>query len=305
MIKTIHGMVHLQNDQAIETVKLKGTELSLIISGDGTEVIRHRLNSGYRWAMGPEDGWDALESIIIVNGSLTWHLPEGKVTVKTGDTLFAAPVKEDLFFTADEDCEFLYICSRPVFHNYSNVLQEMKELTISVEQKDGYTADHCQRIMELSMMVGHELRLSPSQLYHLNLGSFLHDIGKVKVPEEILNKPSKLTADEWEIMKQHTTFGREIIEETQLSNLTNSALIVEQHHERYDGTGYPHQLKGDQILIESAIVSVVDSYDAMTTDRVYSKGRPKEVALAEIMKGRETLYHPQVVDAFISISDKI
>lgn len=106
-------------------------------------------------------------------------------------------------------------------------------------------------------------------------------------------------------MKQHTTFGKQMLEETSLPNLSAASRVVEQHHERYDGSGYPHGLKGDEISIGAAIVAVVDSYDAMTTDRVYQKGRTKEEALAEIKRCQGTMYHPDVVDVFLSLADKI
>ncbi|MGB8956297.1 MAG: HD domain-containing phosphohydrolase, partial [Tumebacillaceae bacterium] len=110
---------------------------------------------------------------------------------------------------------------------------------------------------------------------------------------------------EWEIMKAHTVYGREMLEKTGLPNLIAAGKIVEQHHERFDGSGYPHGLKGQEILIGAAIVAVVDSYDAMTTDRCYQKGRKKTEAVAEILRCRGTLYHPDVVDAFLSLQDKL
>lgn len=299
------GLTYRAKGQKIEKVSLKGLDLSLLASGDGTEVIHHRLTAGSNWVLGPEEGWDALECFYVLSGELLWKSPHGDVTIKAGDSLSASPIRKDSFFVAQVDTEFLYISSRPVFHQYSQTIQEMRELAVSVEQKDGYTADHCQRIMSLSMLVGETMLLSPNQLYELNLGAFLHDVGKVKVSEAILGKPASLTKEEWDIMKQHTVYGRQMLEETQLPYLLTAAEIVEQHHERYDGSGYPHGLRGGQISIGAAIVAVVDSYDAMTTNRVYRKGRPKEEALLEIEKGSGSLYHPEVADVFLSISDKI
>jgi HD-GYP domain-containing protein (c-di-GMP phosphodiesterase class II) len=299
------GLTYRAKGQKIEKVSLKGLDLSLLASGDGTEVIHHRLTAGSNWVLGPEEGWNALECIFVLSGELLWKSPNGDITIKAGDSISASPIKKVSFFVARADTDFLYISSRPVFHHYSNTIQEMRELAVSVEQKDGYTADHCQRIMSLSMMVGEIMELSSNQLYELNLASFLHDVGKVKVPESILGKPSSLTKKEWYIMKQHTVYGRQMLEETQLPYLLAAATIVEQHHERYNGSGYPHGLHKEDISIQAAIVAVVDSYDAMTTDRVYRKGRPKDEALIEIEKGCSILYHPEVVDAFRSILTKI
>jgi HD-GYP domain-containing protein (c-di-GMP phosphodiesterase class II) len=300
------GLTHLKEGQVIEKVSLKGLDLSLLASGDGTEIIHHRLTAGSRWALMPEEGWTALEFFIVLSGKIIWQLPEGNSrTLNSGDSISAVPVKKHSIFVAEVDTEFLYITSQPVFHHYSQVIQEMMGLAVSVEQKDGYTADHCQRIMKLSMVVGETMGLSSNQLVELNMGAFFHDVGKVKVPEVILGKPSALSQEEWLIMKQHTIYGRQMLEGTRLPNLLNAALIVEQHHERFDGSGYPHGLNGDQISLGAAIVAVVDSYDAMTTDRVYRKGCSKKEALVEIERGYGTLYRTDVVDAFFSISNKI
>lgn len=159
--------------------------------------------------------------------------------------------------------------------------------------------------MKLSLLVADVMQLSAKELYQLNLGSFLHDIGKIKVPDHVLNKPGKLTDSEWAIMKSHPIYGKIIMEETKFPSLVEAAPIVEQHHERYDGKGYPYGLQKNEILIGASIVSVVDSYDAMTTDRVYRKALSIEEAFSEIQEGKESQFHPDVVDAFFSIEQKI
>jgi HD-GYP domain-containing protein (c-di-GMP phosphodiesterase class II) len=303
MLDPTNGIDHLKIGQAIEKTSFNGLSLSLLASADGTEVIHHKLFAGSRWALGPEIGWNALEFVFILSGELISS--DGKLVVKAGESISMAPIKKDVFFTVRTETDFIYVSSRPMFYNYSNIVREMMDLAVSVEQKDGYTADHCNRIMKYSMLVGECMSLSPNNLYDLNLGSFLHDIGKTKVPSNILNKPGKLTNKEWEIMKKHTIFGRKVLEKTNFPSLISASLIVEQHHERFNGSGYPYGFKDNKISIGASIVAVVDSYDAMTTNRVYSMARKKEEALEEIEKGRDTLYHPEVVDAFLSISNRI
>ncbi|MCE4050185.1 MULTISPECIES: HD-GYP domain-containing protein [Bacillaceae] len=295
----------LNEGEFIETVYFKGLQLSLIAAGDGTEVIHHKLQPGSSWAMGPEEGWEGLEYFFIVSGKLVYQRDEVSIELIPGQSFFESPIKEYTIFHAKEETEFIYVTSQPVFHHYSQLSKDLLELTISIEEKDGYTRDHCERIKDYSMLVGEVLDLNTKQIARLNLASFFHDLGKVKVPLNILQKPSKLTDDEWEIMKLHTTFGRELLEETRIPLLGEIGLIVEQHHERYDGKGYPKGLKGDEITVEAAIIAVVDSFDAMTTDRVYKKGKSKKEAFEEILKNRGTMYHPQVVDAFIALQDKI
>jgi putative nucleotidyltransferase with HDIG domain len=291
--------MNILKNSAIETVKLKNMELSLLASGDGTEVIHHKLYAGARWALVPQDGWTALEHITVLSGKLIYKDTKSNGELEPGDSFNACPIKNHMIFEAKTESEFIYICSKPVFHYYSQSLKNLMDLAVSVENKDGYTAEHCHRIKELSMKLGEQLKLSPDEMYTLNLASFLHDIGKTKVPAKILNKPSKLNDNEWEIMKKHSTWGREILEETGLQSLVKAGKIIEQHHERYDGQGYPNQLKGNEISLSAAIITVVDAYDAMTTDRVYRKGMTVQEAYNEIECCKGTMFDPNVVEEFL------
>lgn len=297
--------MNILKKDAMKKVYLKNMELSLLASGDGTEVIHHKLYKGARWAMGPAEGWTALEHFTILSGTLNYQTPNEEGILGGGDSVSAFPVKEFTIFNAETEVELLYVSSQPVFINYSSSLQEMMDLAVMVEQKDGYTAEHCERIKDFSMQIGTKMGLSSDELYILNLAAFLHDIGKVKVPDHILNKPGKLTDEEYETMKKHTTWGRETLENTNFVDLIKAGEIVEQHHERYDGKGYPKQLKSDEITIQAAIISVVDAFDAMTTDRVYRKGLSIDTALEELERYKGTMFNPAVVDAFFSIKDNI
>jgi len=289
----------------IETVHIKGAQVSLVSSGDGTEVIYHKLQPGTDWAITPEEGWTAFEYLYIISGHLRIQTETEHLELKKGDSFYENPVKKHYLFHAIELTEFIYVSSQPVFHHFSFVSKEMMELTISIEEKDGYTSDHCNRIKQISMLIGKALELDSRHLLRLNMASFLHDLGKVKVPLQILQKPGKLTAEEWEIMKLHPIYGKEILADTGITLLIEAGEIVAQHHERFDGKGYPNGLSGDQISIEAAIIAVADSYDAMTTDRVYRKAMPKEKALEEINNYKGIMYHPLIVDTFISLIDSI
>ncbi|MDQ0272339.1 HD-GYP domain-containing protein (c-di-GMP phosphodiesterase class II) [Cytobacillus purgationiresistens] len=296
-------MAMINEESFIETVYMKGLQISLVASGDGTEVIYHRLEPETMWGIEPEEGWDSLEFLHILSGELT--LPYEGESFKAGDSFHKHPITEHYIFKSIGETEFLYVTSQPVFHYYSKATKELMDLSVAIEEKDGYTVDHCQRINKLSMMVGEEMGLEKKRLKSLNIASFLHDVGKLKIPLEILQKPGKLTSDEWMIMKQHSRYGRELLENIGLPFLKEAGKVVEQHHERYDGKGYPYGLEGDNILTEAAIISVVDSYDAMTSNRIYQKARAKEVAFNEILRCRGTMYNPQVVDVFLALKNKI
>ncbi|WP_123043178.1 HD-GYP domain-containing protein [Cohnella candidum] len=299
------GISIIRNGEFIESVSTKGAVLSLVASGDGTEIIHHKLEAGYKVWVAPEEGWMALEHAHILSGELVWKKSDGDVVLGPGDSITAHMVTEMALFIASTETEFLYIVSRPYFHNYSGSVQKYFDLAVKIEEKDGYTSDHCDRIKRLSLLVGEKMGLSHYELFILNMAGFLHDIGKTQIPEHILNKPEKLTDDEYEQMKLHTTFGKEMLQETGMPDLRIVGEVVEQHHERFDGKGYPHGLKGDQISKLAAIISIVDAYDAMTIDRVYQKGRPREAALQEIERCSGTMFHPEIVKVFLSLGDQL
>jgi putative nucleotidyltransferase with HDIG domain len=292
-------------DSSLERVSIKGLTISLIASGDGTEIIHHRLEQGSRWAIAPEEGWEALEYVYIISGELVWKSEGGDVHFTAGDSISAHLINEMAMLIAAKETEFLYVVSRPLFHNYSNSTQELFDLAVKIEEKDGYTSDHCERIKRLSMLVGEELKLPPFDLYILNLAAFLHDIGKTRVPDEILNKPNKLTDSEFETMKLHTTHGKQLLYDIGLPDLRVVGDIIEQHHERFDGNGYPCGRQGDEISLLASIITVVDSFDAMTVDRVYQKGRPLQEALDEIERNSGSMYNPDIGAIFLRLTDKL
>ena len=146
----------------------------------------------------------------------------------------------------------------------AKALGDLKRLARLIARKDRGTAAHCGRLRDLARAVGLELRLSPPRLYRLDYGAYLHDLGKIEVPDCVLQKPGRLTPAEWALVKRHPTVGRRLLEVTFMAPV---GVIVEQHHEKLDGSGYPYGLSDDAILTESYIVAVVDTFDAMTTDR--------------------------------------
>jgi putative nucleotidyltransferase with HDIG domain len=135
-------------------------------------------------------------------------------------------------------------------------------------------------------------------LFWFRIGALLHDVGKLVVPAEVLNKPGKLNADEWALMRSHTTAGVEIIADIEFP--WDIRPIVQYHHERWDGRGY-HGLAGEAIPLAARIVSACDAFNAMTTDRSYRKALPLEVAIAELRANRGTQFAPDVVDALIAV----
>ena len=167
-----------------------------------------------------------------------------------------------------------------------------------IKDSDEYTAEHCLRVGILSIALGRELGLMPLELEQVGICGMLHDVGKLKVPDEILNKPGRLTEDEFKIMKLHSIEGRKLL----MANGEVPAAAVDvaySHHERMDGGGYPRGLKANQIPFFAKIIAVVDAYDAINSDRVYSKGRSTMEALRILFDAAKTQFDEEVVLAFI------
>jgi HD-GYP domain-containing protein (c-di-GMP phosphodiesterase class II) len=159
------------------------------------------------------------------------------------------------------------------------------------------TNEHTERVTKYALAIGRKLKLKISDLDELALVASLHDIGKIGVNEEILLKPGKLTKEEFEIMKTHTEKGYRIINAS--SELGNVAKCVLTHHEKWDGTGYPLGLAEEEIPLMARIINVVDSYDVMTTDRIYKKAMDKEEAVKELKRCCGTQFDPEIVRCFI------
>ena len=180
------------------------------------------------------------------------------------------------------------------------IFQSLVALARAGDAKDVYTAGHADRVTEYALIIARRMKYSPqdqSAWVRLERGSRLHDIGKIGVPDEILTKPGKLTDEEFEKMKSHTTVGFNIL--SVLKMLTDELVIVRSHHERYDGKGYPDRKRGDELPMFAWIVSAADAIDAMTSDRPYRKGMSLEVALDEVRRGAGSHFHPDVAEAVL------
>jgi putative two-component system response regulator len=172
-------------------------------------------------------------------------------------------------------------------------------LANAIELRDRYTRGHVERVTRYSLLIAQQMGWTPTLVKSLQFGAILHDIGKIYVREDILRKASKLDNVEWEEMKQHTSIGAGLIQS--IPYLTTAIPIIHHHHERWDGKGYPDGLAGEEIPQGARIVSVADSFDAMTTMRVYQPASSPQQAINEIVSGSGTRYDPAVVEAFLAV----
>ena len=180
-------------------------------------------------------------------------------------------------------------------------LSTIQALNKTVEAKDPYTSGHANRVEKFAVELAKAYHLPFESIQNLKTASILHDIGKIGIHDEILNKASRLTQEEYQEIMRHPAIGAEII--SKVNFLSDITTIVRHHHERYDGKGYPDGLSGEDIPIEAAILTIADSYDAMTSDRPYRTAMTPEEALSELQKNAGTQFHPDLVKVFVSIID--
>jgi PAS domain S-box-containing protein/putative nucleotidyltransferase with HDIG domain len=178
-------------------------------------------------------------------------------------------------------------------------IKTIEALAYAVEAKDVYTKGHSMRVSQYAALIGEYIGLSREKIEQLRIAGILHDVGKIGTSDAILLKAGKLTDEEYKVIKSHPEISRKILMPIDLPEEILEA--VSKHHERYDGKGYPYGLKGEEIPIEAAILGVADAFDAMTSDRSYRKGMNVEEAINELLKYKGTQFHPEVVDAFISL----
>jgi len=172
-------------------------------------------------------------------------------------------------------------------------------MAVTMESRDPYTAGHQKRVADLAHAIAEEMEMEPSRIEGLVMASTIHDLGKISIPAEILTKPAKLTAIEYEIVKPHAQSGYDILKDIDFP--WPIARIILEHHERIDGSGYPRHLKGNDILLESKILTVADVVEAMASHRPYRPSLGIESALDEIVRNRGVLYEPDIVDACLKL----
>ncbi len=171
-------------------------------------------------------------------------------------------------------------------------------MIVAIDNKDGYTRRHSEEVTEYALWIAEELDFSEEQKHTLRLAGLVHDVGKIGIPDEVLSKPDVLSPSEYEIVKQHAALGAAML--SALPNMERLAPIVRAHHERWDGTGYPDGLAGEEIPLLARVLAVADAFSAMTTDRPYRKGLDWETALREIERQRGRQFAPVIADAFIT-----
>ena len=180
-------------------------------------------------------------------------------------------------------------------------VEVMEALAHTIDAKDKYTNGHSIRVAKYARMIAERIGLTAEECENIYYMGLLHDIGKIGVPNEIINKPSRLTDEEYDVIKTHPVIGYDILSEMKTHPML--AKGAHWHHERYDGKGYPDHLSGKDIPIESRIIAVADSYDAMTSNRSYRNYLPQEKVRSEIETNKGTQFDPEIAECMLSIID--
>jgi response regulator RpfG family c-di-GMP phosphodiesterase len=244
---------------------------------------------------------DPSVQVVLMTGYATIHNAVSTIKAGAYDYIVKPFKMEDL----------LHILARALVHRslikenrrlQENSLNVLRAMVNVLEQRDAYTAGHSRRVTEITVAIAGAMGLDNVEVEVLNLAGQIHDLGKIGIEDNILRKPGPLTDDEYAVIKTHPEKAKRIIEP--LDFLKETIPIILHHHERFDGTGYPFGLSGEEIPRGSRIVMVADTYDAITSSRAYRKARDTGAAMGELERCKGSQFDPEVVDVFARIAER-
>lgn len=268
-----------------------GNHSDLLYQRNDTEVVMDYMPKGTVGIFfSPEEGSE--EMCYVLQGKIVIHDLDETIILEVGDFYTLQQFDHYVMFEVLENSKELYICTHPRFDENEQIVSYLMDMLQQLQDTDGDTMHHCERVKTLSMFIAHEIRFDPKQLRALFYASRFHDVGKSKIPLSVLLKPGRLTDEEYKIMKEHSRYTYEIILEHFGSEIAN---IAYEHHEHLNGKGYPRGLSGSEISLAARIISVADAYDAMITDRPYHVGKSIADALAELHRCENTQFDPEVI----------
>jgi putative nucleotidyltransferase with HDIG domain len=292
------SLFHPEDDK-LELLALQGSSKGMVGS---TVSLANRSDEeailqGHKLLIGPDSCQPSHEASLVLR---TNDRPVGILRLIRDN--------EQPSFGAD-DRKLLSICASQIAASLDNgrLYQQLKEqnlqtigaLAAAIDARDPYTLGHSEQVMRYAVRLGELLGLEGQRIEHIRYGALLHDIGKIGIRDYILLKPGPLTDEEFAIMRTHPTIGADILRK--IKSLRDVIPIIECHHERVDGRGYPNRLNGIQITEEARILAIADAFDAMTSHRAYRKGRRPEEAFEVLLKGRGTHWDANFVEVFIEM----
>lgn len=291
------GLFIVKNGDYSDKFTLTSNELKLLASADGVEIMTQTISEGVIFDVcPPEKVTSMMEYFYILEGKMEYIRGDNeKVQLSVGDCFYVHNLSEVCVFNPLTDVRILYVATQPIFHELGESMRELHKLNYELQFKDQYTKSHSERVRELSLNLAIEMGLNRDIIANVALAALFHDVGKIEIPNKILKKTGRLDDEEYEIIRKHSVTSSDLVKNIPYKDISQ---IVAQHHERFDGSGYPNGLIGKKICMEARIIAVADTYDAMMTDRPYRKKIEKSKVIEEINELSGAKYDPQVVDAF-------
>ena len=261
------------------------------------EVNIYEMKKGNNFFLNPPKNSGAIKTYWLLSGEIDCRnarkhcFPGDMIVLKTGDDVYQVTAVEETKILVHSLNDNSFDQTEENFRYIYSILKQ-------IQDKDAYTYDHSNNVYNWVRKMAVALEYDGQRYFDIMMASKYHDVGKIFIPDEILNKPSGLTQDEYTVMKTHVLKAEDLLCQFFDRKVFEIAIL---HHERIDGSGYPKGLKGEEISQEGRILAICDSYDAMTSDRVYKVGKSKEKAIIELRALAGTLYDPELVETFIKI----
>lgn len=254
--------------------------LKLLAKQGKLEIMHQHILRGATVWLTPSSTPDELEFFYIISGTICFSSGDGDVTLHAGDSFHAQNLNEDIVLTITEDTDLLYVSTMPVFDESATYQAELFSLLRQIDAKDHYTLQHSVNVRNYSLQLWRAFpERQTASFGDLVIASLFHDVGKCRIADDILKKPGRFTPEEFDIMKTHAAMSGELL----AAHLPgNAVLFAAQHHERLDGSGYPHHITAEHLPFESRVIALADAFDAMTTSRIYSSPRPMVDAAQEL-----------------------
>lgn len=274
----------------------EGNQSNLIFQQSDMEIIMDIMPKGtVGFFYSPEPGM--IDANYILSGKIEICDIDETAVIESGDFYCLKEFDKYIMFQVLEDTKAIYINNRPYFSKFENQVSGLMQILTQLQDADGDTLQHCERVKTLCMGIAYHMKFDQTKLRILFYAARFHDVGKSKIPLDILIKPGRLTQDEYEQMKLHSQYTYEMVHEHYGTEIANAAF---EHHEHLDGSGYPRHLKGDEISLTARIISVADAYDAMVVTRPYHKGKTVQEAITELWRCEGTQFDKTVIHALES-----
>ncbi len=278
---------------------LNKTVLTLLGESHGVEIMVQTINANAVVMLTPAEDKNVCEYVFIIDGELTLESENETIKLGKNDFFSYSNFDKTVLMRCTEPVTVLYITSKPMFHQVKMYVSNLDDLIKKVDEKDHYTQKHCENVTNYSIAISRNMKCSASIIDKLIISALFHDVGKCYIPDEVLQKPGRLTSEEFKFIYKHPISSKELVESNFGAEIGNIVLC---HHERLDGSGYPQGISGDQIPLESRIIAVADSFDAMTTKRPYNTPKTPEEAVEELL-GMTDKYDIRAVKALKQLVD--